>query len=138
MSKKIILFGGFLSSFILFLVPNICCVNSIIQKDEISNIRNIEIDDLKKIKSILNLDCGCQNSKAIDSKNSKLLYPFFYICETLFIILIIVAFFIKCVYNLPDFFPDFLYYLLFFPLIGVEGVIVIFAIIFNCDWINLP
>jgi len=48
MKRKIILFDTFLSIFILILVPNIGCINATIQKDEISNIKNIEINDIKK------------------------------------------------------------------------------------------
>ena len=50
MKRKINLFGAFISTFILILVPNIGCVNAIIQKEEIFYIKNIEIIDIKKLK----------------------------------------------------------------------------------------
>lgn len=37
MNRKIILFGAFLSAFILILVPNISCVNANIQNEKILN-----------------------------------------------------------------------------------------------------
>ncbi len=46
--RNIILFGAFLSAFILLLVPNIGCINSIVPNVEISNFMNITIDVLKK------------------------------------------------------------------------------------------
>jgi hypothetical protein len=52
MNKKFILFGAFLSTFILILVPNISCVNANIQNENNLNIKN----------RILNFDCNCQKS----------------------------------------------------------------------------
>ena len=50
MKKKIILFGAFLSTFILLLVPSIGAVNANIQNEKNLNIMNFKIDNIKKLK----------------------------------------------------------------------------------------
>jgi len=53
MKSKIIVFGAFLSAFILILVPNVGCINSVVPNDEISNFMNIRIYDLKKNRNYI-------------------------------------------------------------------------------------
>jgi len=84
MKRKIILFGAFLSTFILILTPSIGCVNINIQNEKNLNIKNINIDDvIKKIKRILNSDCNCQKPTDYDNIGEWINY---YLCWVLLLI----------------------------------------------------
>ncbi len=69
MKRNLILFGTLLSAFLLIFVPNVGCVNSIVQKDDKPNFKDIRTDVLKKTENILNRDCGCKDSKSTNTRN---------------------------------------------------------------------
>lgn len=123
MNRKFILFGAFLSTFILLLVPNIGCVNSIVPKDEISNSKNIRIYDLKKTENILNSDCGCQ--KTTNYNNNESWSPYFLckilnvIFDKIFLLAINASYHNKIITRI---------------LVIILEIMVGLAIIFNCDW----
>jgi hypothetical protein len=121
MKRNLILFGAFLSAFILILIPNVGCVNSIVDKDEISNFKNIRSYDLKKTENILNMDCGCKDSKATNAPNDTI------ICKLLYNILAYLgAFLMYCILNDYDF---------LFKLTQILAFTVIkFGELFNCNW----
>ena len=80
MNRKIILFGAILSTFILILVPSISSVNANIQNKNNLNMKNIDIEDIKRIKNrILSNDCNCQKPNDSDSNESG----FYYMCWVL-------------------------------------------------------
>ena len=86
MKWKIILFGAFLSTLILLFAPCIGAVNVNIQNSKNLNIRNISIEDLKKIKErMLNNDCNCIETTGHNDSNGlfsdvlcAILYIMFY------------------------------------------------------------
>ncbi len=119
--RNIILFGAFLSAFILLLVPNIGCINSIVPNVEISNFMNIRIEVLKKTESILNSDCGCEDSKTTNSHNYTI------ICYILYSIFAYLgAFLYYCVVYDHDF--------LFNVTQSLAGAIYKMGELFNCSW----
>ena len=83
MKKKTILFCAFLSTLILILAPCIGYVNANIQNNKNFDIRNINIEGLKKIKEIiLNSDCNCKDTTEHNDSNG---YSGF-LCTLLFVI----------------------------------------------------
>ena len=123
MKRDLILFGAFLSTFILLLVPNVGCVNSIIQKDEISNFKNIRINGLKKTESILDSDYGCQ--KTANYNNTELWSPYFLckilnvIFDKIFLLALKTSYYNQIITRI---------------LIGILEIMIGLAIILNCDW----
>ena len=115
MNRKIILFCAFLSTVILILVPSIGCVNSIVPKDEIAN--------LKKVDSILDSGCGCQ--KTVNYNNSKSWSPYFLckilnvIFDNLFLLALKTSYYSNIITRI---------------LVDILEMMVVLAIIFNCDF----
>ena len=123
MNRRLIVFGVFLSVFILLLVPNIGCVNSIVPKDEISNFNNIRSYDLKKTENIMNSDCGCKVSKVTISHNYTI------ICHILAVILSKIFALAMNLKNNDYGFLSNLIVILMIPFIKMGEL-------FNCPWIS--
>lgn len=129
MNKKIIIFGAFLSTFILILVPSISCVNANIQNKNNSNIKNINFDDIKKIKRMFNSDCNCQKTAIYN--NSKSWYPKL-LCDAL---LFLAGILFLLAQSSIGFLGDLLYFI--FWSMG-DSVMFVGHYILHCDWYFPP
>ena len=125
MKRNIILFDAFLSAFILILIPSIGCVNANIQNENNLNTKNINIDDIKKIRDRLkDSDCNCQ--KTTDNINGKSQEPRF-ICGILFGLVVFIGLLMNITFNLFTISHIFL--------VLAWGVVIL-ASILNCEWVS--